>query len=132
MKRILIVDDDPSILHLLSLIVSRQGYEALLACSGPAALELLDCADAVVTDLTMPEMDGLELLRAIRQRYDALPVILVTGYHSESLAAHARARGAFACLPKPFDLQKLRHVLDSALRIEQGVPAPPRPTRAVA
>src|SRR5207249_1688354 len=78
MKRVLLVDDEPSILVALRSLVERRGWEALVASSGIEALALLDGTggrpDAVVTDFSMPGMDGLELLAAIRRRDRHLPV----------------------------------------------------------
>ncbi len=114
-KRILVVDDDPAILFLVSTMIARFGYETLVANSGFEALDLVDHADVVVTDVCMPGMDGLELLRAIRERDDVLPVILVTGLYCDALAERAIAGGAFQCLPKPFEIQQLKRAIAGAL-----------------
>ncbi|GEJ56578.1 response regulator [Anaeromyxobacter diazotrophicus] len=114
MSRVLLVDDDPTILRLLAKIVSSRGWEALLARSGPEALSRMDRADVVVTDFSMPGMDGLELLGAIRERDDALPVILVTGHCSERLFELATNAGAYRCLAKPFELAQLTDAIACA------------------
>ncbi len=93
MNRVLIVDDDESILFALRRVVTRRGWEPLSARSGSEALKYVDRADAVVTDLCMPVMSGLELIKAIRERDEMLPVILVTA--QEHFAAHARRAGAY-------------------------------------
>lgn len=115
MKRVLIVDDDPAIRRLMSAIVSRAGWQAVEASSGTEALGRVDEADVVVTDFCMPGMDGLELLDAIRERDATLPVILVSGYCSDSIVGWAMAGGARRCLSKPFDLQELTGAIEAAL-----------------
>ncbi len=126
MKRILVVDDDPAILFLVSTMIARFGYETLVASSGFEALDVVAHADVVVTDVCMPGMDGLELLSAIRERDDELPVILVTGLYSDALAEHAVAAGAFQCLPKPFEIQQLKRAIAAALDARDCVPDRPR------
>jgi two-component system, NtrC family, response regulator AtoC len=113
MDRVLVVDDDESILFALRRIVSRRGWEPLVARSGAEALGLVDRADAVVTDLCMPGMNGLELIRALRQRDEALPVILVTA--QDNFAVEAKRAGAYDYLTKPFDVDTLAMALDRAL-----------------
>ena len=113
MNRVLIVDDDESILFALRRVVTRRGWEPLAARSGSEALRFVDRADAVVTDLCMPVISGLELIKAIRERDEMLPVILVTA--QEHFAAHARRAGAYDYLTKPFDVDALVMALDRAL-----------------
>jgi DNA-binding NtrC family response regulator len=113
MIRVLLVDDDESILSALRRIVTRRGWEPLTARSGSEALGLVEQADAVVTDYCMPGMDGLALVDAIRQRDETLPVILVTAH--EQLAARASTAGAYDYLTKPFDVDAFAMALDRAL-----------------
>ena len=113
MKRVLLVDDEESILSALKRIVAWRGWEPLTARSGTEALGLVDQADAVVTDYCMPDMDGLALVAAIRQRDETLPVILVAA--QERLAACASSAGAYDYLTKPFDLDAFAMALDRAL-----------------
>lgn len=117
MYSVLLVDDDPTILLLLAKIVSSRGWEPLLARSGQEALSWIHRADVVVTDFSMPGMDGLEVLGAIRERDDALPVILVTGNCSERLFELAMDAGAYRCLGKPFELAQLTEAIGSALAV---------------
>ena len=115
MASVLLVDDDPSVLFALKEVVSERGWEPLVARSGPEALKLVDRVDAVVTDFSMPEMDGMDLLRAIRDRDEALPVILLTAHGSERLAVRAIRAGAYEYVPKPFDVDELGVALERAL-----------------
>jgi DNA-binding NtrC family response regulator len=117
MNRVLLVDDDRMILQLLAKIVSSRGWEPILARSGREALSSIDRADVVVTDFSMPGMDGLELLGAIRERDEALPVILVTGHCAEHLFELATRAGAHRCLAKPFALDELTDAIASALAV---------------
>ncbi len=115
MQRVLLVDDEPSVLFALKELVQGHGWEPLLARSGLEALGLVDRADAVVTDFSMPEMDGMELLRALRERDETLPVILLTAHGSERLAVRAIRAGAYEYVTKPFDVDEMTVALERAL-----------------
>ena len=115
MPRVLLVDDEPSVLAALKELVRSRGWEPLLARSGATALELVERADAVVTDFSMPGMDGVELLRAIRERDESLPVILLTAHGSERLAVRAIKAGAYEYVTKPFEVDDLALALGRAL-----------------
>lgn len=117
MDHVLIVDDEPSISAAVARIVRKRGWEPLVARDGLEALELVDRADAVVTDLSMPRMDGLELIGVLRERDDALPVILVTG--QQWFAGEAHRAGAYDYLPKPFDVDALAMAIDRALEVRR-------------
>jgi two-component system response regulator AtoC len=113
--RVLLVDDEPSVRAALRELVQGRGWEPLPARSGAEALELLDRADAVVTDFSMPEMDGMELLRAVHERDESLPVILLTAHGSERLAVRAIKAGAYEYVTKPFDVDEMLIALERAL-----------------
>jgi two-component system response regulator AtoC len=115
MPRVLLVDDEPSVRAALKELVQARGWEPLVARSGAEALEQLERADALVTDFSMPEMDGMELLRAVRERDDSLPVILLTAHGSERLAVRAIKAGAYEYVTKPFDVDELVVALGRAL-----------------
>jgi two-component system response regulator AtoC len=115
MPRVLLVDDEPSVRVALKELVQGRGWEPLLARSGAEALELLERADAVVTDFSMPEMDGMELLRAVHERDETLPVILLTAHGSERLAVRAIKAGAYEYVTKPFDVDEMLLALGRAL-----------------
>ena len=120
---VLVVDDDPLSRTALTDLLGRTGYEPVEARSGEQALERFEAGAflAVITDLRMPRMDGLELLRRIRERDPAVPVVLVTAYGSVQTAVEAMKEGASDYVTKPFssdeilatlsrlaDLQRLR------------------------
>jgi DNA-binding NtrC family response regulator len=116
--RILIVDDEPDMVENCARILGRAGCECVTATSGRRALELLDGGhvDLVLTDLQMPEVDGLALLRHARELDPARPVIMITGFATIESAVSAVKEGAFDYLPKPFSADQLRVSVERALR----------------
>jgi two-component system, NtrC family, response regulator AtoC len=118
MFRILLVDDDPSILFALTQVFSSTGHDVVTADSGTDALTCIDGGEAfgvVVTDLGMPGMNGLELLEKVRARDAALPVIVITAQGSERAAVDAMKRGAYDYLAKPFNNDDVRYCVQRAL-----------------
>src|SRR5512138_128505 len=115
MARVLVVDDEPAVTFTLESMLQLRGDTAVVAHSGEDGLALLEGIDAVITDFAMPGMDGLELLRAIRERDPSLPVILLTAHGSEKLAVKAVRSGAYEYVTKPFDIDEMSAVLDRAL-----------------
>ncbi len=114
-SKLLLVDDEAGILVALKKLVRTIGHEPVVARSGAEALELLEGAEVVVTDYAMPGMNGLELLEAIRQRDESVPVVLLTAQGSERTAVHAMKNGAYDYVTKPFDVDELAAVLERAL-----------------
>ena len=115
MSTILLVDDDPGVRFALSEVMCERGYRVVCASSGAQALASLDGVDVVVTDLSMPGMDGLELVSQIAARVPALPVILLTAHGSENLVRIASSRGACGCLSKPFDIDEIARVIEQVI-----------------
>jgi len=109
---VLLVDDEPGVRFALTEVLCDRGYRVVTAGSGAQALGLLDGVDVVVTDFSMPGMDGLELVSQIAARAPALPVILLTAHGSENLIRLACARGACGCLSKPFDIDEIARVIE--------------------
>ena len=114
---ILVVDDEPDVADLFRQRFrreARQGtYVMHFAASGTEALdrlagEIQPTLIAVVSDINMPGMDGLELLAEIKQRFPDLPVMMVTAYGDDDRRRRARELGAFQFLPKPVDFDKLK------------------------
>ena len=116
-KRILIVDDEPSIRTVLRAHLRRAGYRPLLAEDGAAAARLLEDepVDLVVSDLMMPNMDGMELLGHCRSVHPGLPVILITAHGTVDSAVEAIKQGAHDYITKPFDAEELQQVIRKAL-----------------
>jgi DNA-binding NtrC family response regulator len=121
--RILVVDDDPALLEALpeALRLRFDRIHVDTCDSGTAALSQLEQSDydAVITDIKMPGMDGLELLAAVRERWPAIPTLLITGHGEEGLAAQAREKGAFDYLLKPLDRDELMSSLERAIQLRR-------------
>src|SRR5438309_8168899 len=115
MSRVLVVDDDSGMLASLRGLFRSRGQEALVARSGQEALDQLAGVDAVVTDFAMPGMDGVQLVQAIHDRDESLPVILLTAHGSERVAVQAIKSGAYDYVTKPFDVEEFCVVVDRAL-----------------
>jgi len=119
---ILIIDDELVICQSCEKIFSRQGYHADYALSGKEALDFLQKKsaeggyDAIFTDLKMPDIGGLEILRLTKLNSPATPVIIITGYATVASAVETMKCGAFDYLPKPFTAGELLGTLENALR----------------
>lgn len=116
---ILLVDDDPGILQLLSMRLNASGYRVNTAASGEEALASLEREQpaAVVTDLRMEPMDGMALFARIQEGWPNLPVIMLTAHGSIREAVEATQKGLFSFLTKPIDNRELRQVLEQALEL---------------
>jgi two-component system response regulator HydG len=115
--RILVVDDEPSARSGLEKLLRQDGYEVDAASEGPIALALASerPPDVVVTDLKMPKMDGVELLRKLREQDPDLPVIVVTAFGDVASAVGAMRAGAEDYLTKPVDFDALALAIERAL-----------------
>jgi two-component system, NtrC family, response regulator GlrR len=115
--RILVVDDDPSLLRVVSMRLDKEGYQVFTAESAQKALAQLDAsgAELVLTDLKMAGMDGLALFEAVARRYPGLPVIIMTAHGTVPNAVAALRRGVFGYLTKPFEAQALVAEVERAL-----------------
>jgi len=109
--KVLVVGDEPSILRLLREALAQWGYQVATASNAREALDALRTAlyDAAITDIRMPEMGGLELLREIKKHDDSIEVIVMTGYPTIASAVEALKEGAY--LSKPLILDELRHLM---------------------
>ena len=115
----LLVDDDPGLLRLLTIRLKTQGYE-VAACESAAQAQSSVPRfkpDVVVTDLRMAEQDGIGLLKDLQRRYPALPVIMMTAHGTIPDAVEATRSGAFAFLTKPIEKDELLNQIDKALRV---------------
>ena len=118
-RRILIVDDDPAMRASLAVLLQSWGFEALMACDAVEANEIVQSQDPdiVITDVVMPEISGLELLRTLKSGDPNRPVLLITAQGSIDMAVEAMKQGARDFLTKPLtDLPKLKALLDDAER----------------
>jgi two-component system response regulator AtoC len=115
MSTILLVDDEPGVLFTLGEVLTDRGHRVISARSGAEALTKLDDVETVLTDLSMPGMDGLELMTQITARDPELPVILLTAHGSERVAVAAMKQGAYDYLAKPFDIDEVAVVIERAV-----------------
>jgi DNA-binding NtrC family response regulator len=111
--RILVIDDEQSMVENLTVLLERQGFEVLGALSGQEGLDLFDeeGADLVLSDVRMPKMDGVEVLEAVRDRSPDTPVVLMTAQASLQSAIRAVNLGATHYIQKPFENEELLAVL---------------------
>ncbi len=117
---VLVIDDETNIRKTLEGVLSDDGYRVLQAGDGAQGLEVLSrsTVDAVLLDVWMPGMDGLETLSRIRERYPILPIIMISGHGTIDTAVKAVKMGAFDFIEKPISLTKLLITISRA--IEQG------------
>jgi two-component system chemotaxis response regulator CheY len=112
-KAILVVDDSATVRKFVSVSLNMQGFEVITACDGMDALEKLPTShiDLVITDLNMPNMDGFELIRALREsaQYRDLPVIILTSLDDEKSRQQGLDLGVHSYLVKPFSLEKIQY-----------------------
>ncbi len=118
-RRVLIVDDEPDIRELLEITLQRMGLQTAAAADLEGARQLLakQQADLCLTDMRLPDGNGIELVEYIQQHHPELPVAVITAYGSMDSAVAALKAGAFDFVSKPVDLAMLRNLVDSALRL---------------
>jgi DNA-binding NtrC family response regulator len=123
---ILVVDDELNIRRVLERAFAKEGYQVHTAEGGHQALRVLaeTPCDLMLTDVVMPDMTGLELLKRARQQHPNLQVVLMTAYGTIPTAVEAMRAGAFDFLTKPLDMEVLRKVVRHALREATHAPKP--------
>ncbi len=128
-KRALIVDDEPDIRELLEITLGRMDIETKAAKDVRSATELLAAHefDLCLTDMHLPDGDGIELVRRINADHPGLPVAVITAYGNMDTAIAALKAGAFDFVQKPVDLDQLRALVDTALKLS-GLEAPSETT----
>ena len=116
-ERILVVDDDQSLREFLTITLGRDGFEVVAAASGPEALKAMAeaPADLALVDLKMPGMDGLEVLRRLKEFSETVAVVIVTAFATTETAIQALKEGAYDYLIKPFKVDELKLVVRKAL-----------------
>jgi len=118
---ILLIDDDDSLRRVMEFSLIEAGYRVKAAAGGEEGLRLFESGsfDAVITDITMPGMNGMEVLAKIRERDANAPVVMITAYGTIESAVLAMKQGAFDYITKPFNRDELRMTLDKALRMRK-------------
>jgi two-component system nitrogen regulation response regulator NtrX len=116
-KKILVVDDQESMREMLSELLQMMGYEARAVDGGQQALQSLQETetDLVITDLNMPGMDGMELMKRIKMLYPGLPVIIITGYGTFNTERQVLSSGADGYIPKPCTINRVQETVNQAL-----------------
>ena len=118
MQKILIVDDDPTLIDFLKMLLETEGYEIREATDGAAALQLIPAfkPDAMLLDYLMPKgMNGLEVLRQVRDKHPEIAIIMLTGKGNEQIAVDCMKAGAADYVVKPFDNERLLSALRTVM-----------------
>jgi len=120
MPKILIVEDDAATAWALEQSLSDEGYAITSVDSAEKALAALreQSFELVITDLRLPRMDGLELVRRVQARKSKAPVIVVTAYGNEETQRRLAESGVHASFEKPFQMDRLRKSVESALKVK--------------
>src|SRR6516162_1173001 len=120
--RILLADDEINLRKVLGAILLRDGYDVLEAADGEQALDQIAAASDVavlITDLRMPKLDGMGLLRKVVAEHPEVPVIMITAHGSVDSAVEAVKLGAFDYIEKPFEQSQIRQVVQKAVKTRE-------------
>jgi two-component system response regulator PilR (NtrC family) len=115
--RILIVEDEPSMRELLAIALKKEGYDVSTAEGGEPAIEAIrrEAFDLVITDVRMPKVDGIQVLKAVKELVPNTVVIMITAFSSTETAVEAMKLGAYDYITKPFKLDEIRLIIKNAL-----------------
>lgn len=115
-RTVLIADDETNLRKVLAALLRREGFTVLSAANGEEALSILERArvDLLITDLRMPKLDGMGLLRRLQEEHRHIPTVVLTAHGTVDLAVEAMKLGAFDFMTKPFDKDELRLVINKA------------------
>ncbi|MBS4219010.1 response regulator [Bacillus sp. FJAT-49711] len=113
MKKVLIVDDQAGVRSLLCAVLQSEECQIYEAANGPQALYMISqyIPDFVLLDIRIPGMDGIEILKRIKETNSNICVTIMTAYSDENLIKQALEFGAFSCLSKPFDIEEVRTLI---------------------
>jgi DNA-binding NtrC family response regulator len=118
--RILVADDEPNLRRVLVAILRREGYDVVQAADGADAIEALSQPiDVIITDLKMPRVDGMDVLRHASANHPATPVIMITAFGTVDNAVAAVKAGAFDYIEKPFEQEQIRVIVNKAVKQAQ-------------
>ena len=119
--KILVVDDEENMLSMLKTFFTEKGFDCYTASNGLEALNVLDntVINIVITDMKMPEMDGLELLSIIKEKYENISAVIMTGFSEEYTTTEALNMGADGYITKPFRNRELLLILKRIQQINQ-------------
>ncbi|MFC1576508.1 response regulator transcription factor [Candidatus Omnitrophota bacterium] len=121
-KKILVVDDDQAVGGMLKKFLSKKGYEAIAVESGKEALKKLksEKPNIILLDIRMPEMDGIEVLKRIRDIDRNVGVIMITAVKEDEIGRRCMELGAYDYITKPFDLDYMENVLMVKLLVDEN------------
>ena len=130
--RVLVVDDDPAVGKVLTALLTQAGISCLVAVNAGAALNVMASqpVDAVITDLRMPGMDGVELLGRIVEQWPEVPVIMLTAHGTVGVAVEAMKKGAADFLMKPFDREEIVYTIQKHVTAARHRDRPPEAPRS--
>lgn len=116
-NKILVVDNELEILNVLQDVLSILGYSSVVVTSGKDALEIFEKGkfSLVITDMVMPDINGLDLLKKIKELDSNIPVVIITGFGSEVIEEAIQA-GADGYIEKPFKIEDIKNILEKNLR----------------
>jgi two-component system response regulator PilR (NtrC family) len=122
MATILIVDDELSMREFLQILLEKEGYKTLTAANGSEAVKLIQAnnIELVISDIRMPEMTGLDLLKEVKKKDYFIPVIMITAYASPEDAVLAMKGGAYDYITKPFKVDEIKNIIKTALNSGEG------------
>src|SRR5512143_3561487 len=117
MSRVLVVDDVKGMREMLSIMLMKEGHDAVMAESGQKAIKLLkeDIFDLVITDVKMPRSSGVDVLKAVKESSPETVVIMITAYATAESAVEAMKEGAYDYIMKPFKVDEIKVVVKNAL-----------------
>lgn len=117
MEKILVVDDEKSMRDFLALVLKKEGYFVTVASDGEEAIEILqkDIFDLVITDVKMPSLSGIDVLKAVKETAGETLVIMITAFASTETAIEALKEGAYDYITKPFQIEEVKLIIRNAL-----------------
>ena len=116
-NKIIVIDDEPGMREFLEIMLQKDGYIVETASDGPEALDKIDASlfDLAITDIQMPVMNGIEVLKKINEKSPDTTVIMITAYASHETAIEAMKLGAYDYITKPFKIDEIKLVIKKAL-----------------
>ena len=120
-KQVLVADDEDNLRRVLKAQLQHDGYEVQCVADGAAVLDAMadHHIDVLITDLRMPKLDGMQVLKAVSDRHPNVPVIMITAHGTVDTAVEALKLGAFDYVTKPFDRAEFRAVVSKAARTSE-------------
>jgi len=117
MNTILVIDDERSMREFLSIMLEREGYSVVTKDNGNDALDFIrnDDYDLIITDIKMPKMSGIDILRESITLYPNTPVIMITAFASTEVAVEAMKLGAYDYITKPFNVDEIKIIIKNAI-----------------